>query len=51
MILPPIPQLFEALSVFTRPIAGEEKFTETVFKPESFSTLNKEAKFPQTIIP
>lgn len=37
--------------VLKRPVAGEEKFTETLFKPESFSTLNRETKFIDILRP
>jgi hypothetical protein len=35
--------------VYTRPIAGAEEFTETIFRPESFAILNLYAIFPQII--
>jgi hypothetical protein len=35
--------------VYTRPIAGAEEFTETIFRPECFATLNIYATFPQII--
>ncbi|MEC4895834.1 MAG: RHS repeat-associated core domain-containing protein [Oscillatoria sp. PMC 1051.18] len=37
--------------VFSRPIAGAENMTETIFRPESFDTLNQYAEFPQVIDP
>ncbi|MGK7877243.1 MAG: hypothetical protein AB4426_29290 [Xenococcaceae cyanobacterium] len=44
-------QLEASNQVVKRRIAGEEKFTETIFKPESFVTLNREARFIDILIP
>jgi RHS repeat-associated protein len=38
-------ELAAAGQVITRPVAGEEDFTETIFRPGSFGTLNREARF------
>ncbi len=37
--------------ILLRSIAGGEEFTETIFKPESFGTLNQYAKFIDVLIP
>lgn len=44
-------QLEASNEVYTRPIAGAEQFTETIFRPESFPTLNRYATFPQILQP
>lgn len=44
-------QLEESGAAFSRPIIGRENVTETVFRPESFQTLNQHAQFPQIVDP
>ncbi|WP_375492777.1 RHS repeat-associated core domain-containing protein [uncultured Nostoc sp.] len=44
-------QLEATNKVITRPIAGAEDFTETIFKPESFDILNQHATFPEIVDP
>jgi hypothetical protein len=37
--------------ILLRQITGVEEFTETIFKPESFDTLNQQAKLIDVLIP
>ena len=44
-------ELESSNQIEVRPIDGAEKFNETIFKPSSFSTLNRHAIFPQILVP